>query len=224
MALSIVAVAFGIKNKTVLLKSMICFYSTTFAFCGITFSIWYMLSNDKLFINHGIIYFNISPVYLIALIALSYVLIRFLNNILGKQKNKNIFCDVQIDIGTQFSQLRGKIDTGNTLKEPFSNIPVIVVEYKCVKKIIPKDIINVFEIENVSNINYEKYLKANKKFRLVPFKIISQNGLLPAFKPDKIIISQGNNKTEKEAYVAVCRSQKLGDEFEALINPELIEF
>ena len=42
-----------------------------------------------------------------------------------------MFCSIIIKLNKKKVKIRAMIDTGNLLKEPISNIPVIVVEKKC---------------------------------------------------------------------------------------------
>ena len=220
MSLFIVAIAFGIKNKRRLLKAIACFYSSSFGFCGIVFALWYLISANNLIIKNGIVYIDISPTFLLLATALSYIIIRAINLITGRQNPKNLFCNVKLENDNKVSQIRAKIDTGNTLKEPFSNIPVIVAEYKYRKNVVPNSFTNFLNKQHVVTNNN---LYTDNNFRIIPYKVVSSEGMLPAFKPDKVIITSNGSILEREAYVAVCSEGNLCCEFEALINPELIE-
>lgn len=222
MSLSIVSVAFGVKNKKRLLKSLACFYSSSFGFCGVIFGLWYIVSSDNLIVKNGVVYIDISPTFLLVATILSYIVIRIINIIVGRQNPKDLYCNLELKNDNHSSQIRAKVDTGNTLREPFSNIPVIIAEYKYIKEIMPKDFLVFFD-EVYPIPNKKLYPALSNNFRLVPFKAVSSEGILPAFKPDKIIISSDGSKLEREAYIAVCSSGNIGPDFEALVNPELIE-
>ena len=58
----------------------------------------------------------------------------------------------------------------------------------------------------------------SKNLRLVPFRTISNEGLLPAFKPDSIILEN----SKKQAYVAVCEDNFLSQDTPVLINSLLL--
>ena len=112
--------------------------------------------------------------------------------------------------------IKAKVDTGNTLKEPFSGNPVIVTDYKFIKYIIPAELANYF------NKNTEtESLKKLKNFRFIPYNTISGNGLLPAFKPDKIKVLNSNS-INKDAYVAICNNKFSNESYHALISIDLI--
>ena len=85
-------------------------------------------------------------------------------------------------------------DSGNKLKEPFSDYPVIIVD----KSKIPE-----------------------KCERLIPCQTVSGEGMLKAFKPDKVIISSSKNKIElTKVYVAF--SEVKSKSFSAILSNELI--
>ena len=63
----------------------------------------------------------------------------------------------------------------------------------------------------------------NAKFRLIPFSTISESGVLPAFKPNKVEISYLGKVLEKDAFVCACK-QKIADEkFKALVSQEMVD-
>ena len=73
--------------------------------------------------------------------------------------------------------------------------------------------------EMVKNIFPSEY---SGKIRLVPFNSVSGEGLLPAFKPDKLTVLYGKDRiaTDK-VYIAVTKS-KFGT-YSALLNPDLLQ-
>ena len=167
------------------------------------------------------IYLNLSPLFLVTATFFSYLVIRLLSKINGRQDNLNLECDVLIKFNEKAVILKAKIDTGNTLREPFSGLPVVVAQYKFIEKIVPEPIKKHFFVLD-TNGSSEKFLydvQKLKNFRLIPYKTISGTGLLPAFKPTYIKIQN----VKKDAYIAVCNEKIFNDEFQALINYELIE-
>lgn len=203
MSVTIILCAFGWTSLKMLLKETFCFYSINFAFCGTMFAIWYFVSPNNIAIKNGITYINISPVSLVVTTFIAYVVNRLFQKITGREMPDDLFCDVIIEKDGNMEKVTAKIDTGNDLKEPFSQLPVLVVEKKYIEKIIPTK------------------LNQKNKFRLVPFNAVSGYGLLEAFKPDKAIVFNKKNHFEKDLYVAICDNGILPSEFSALANVEI---
>ena len=83
MSLLIIVISFGV-NKKYFFKSFVCFLFINILFFGLTLAIWFMFKPKGMFINNGIVYFNISPTILITSTLISYFLIEMTNRFLGK--------------------------------------------------------------------------------------------------------------------------------------------
>ena len=226
MSASIVLLAFKWVSNRLFLKIIMVFYGVNFLFGGIIFCLWYFAMPNIIFMNNNMIYLNLSPLFLVTATFLAYLAIRLMNKITGRQNILNLDCEILIKFNEKSVTLKAKIDTGNTLREPFSGLPVVVVQYKFIEQIVPEPIKEYFCVFNdvhtsAKKISYD--VQKFKDFRLVPYKTISETGLLPAFKPTYIKILSKNQDIKKDAYIAVCSEKIFNDEFHALINSELIE-
>lgn len=223
MAMTIIWVSFGIGSKKTQIKTILCFYSMNFAFSGIMFALWCLVNPSGLIINNGIVYFNISPLFLLSSTVLAYIIIQIINRVVGKKRSKNCSCSFGIQIQENILFLNGEVDTCNNLKEPFSNLPVVVVSRQKIKDIVPGNILNVFSLEG-EEISYSSLpQKWRRRVRMIPFKTVSGEGILPAFKPDSVIIRSPSGDVYKDAYIAICPDSSFNKELEALVSPELVE-
>ena len=213
MATTIMGTVFGFKNLKILAKSVAYFFVVSFLFSGIMFGMWYVFRPRGMAINNGVVYFNISPLLLIASSLVAYTVIEITNRILEKKENKNLVCSVLVKVGERQVNFAAKVDTCNSLREPFSNLPVIVASEEVLKPILPQDFWPFIKGNEMQN--FEDF-----KIRFIPFQTVSGEGLLPAFKPDVVKIK---NDFEKEAYIAVCSKEVLPDGTFSLINPLLID-
>ena len=224
MSATIVFIAFEVASPRMFLKTLGIFYGTNFLFGGAIFFLWYFVSPNGLFINNNMVYLNLSPLFLVATTFLAYIIIELINRFVGEKSISTTNCDLLISYGNQSVIVKSKVDTGNTLREPFSNIPVIVVQYQSVESVVPealKGYIYSTKGSNISLNSYESYTFSG--LRMIPLRTVSGEGLLPAFKPDYIKILSKANNIKKEAYVAVCTKKIFDDKYQALINPDLME-
>lgn len=177
--------------------------------------VWFILTPKGMFVKNSVVYFNISPIMMIITTVISYFVIKFISKITEKQSCKMEICKIRLINNNRFCEFYGKIDTGNTLCEPFSQIPVIVVNEDAVKEIAEEEfgkLLNFAEPENT----------LKNKYRLIPFTSVGGKGLLPAFIPKEVYIN--NTYCRKKVYVAVCKNNILNGEIKAMINPEIIEY
>ncbi len=152
---------------------------------------------------------------MIATTLLSYIIIRIYDRIINKSSSNIEVCKIKLIHNNSYCEFYGKVDTGNTLCEPFSNCPVIVVNENAIKNIID---CNFSKILDNNNANYS----IMDNYRVIPFNAIGAKGLLPAFSPVEAYIN--DRICPQKIYVAVCKNDILCGEIKAMVNPEIIEF
>lgn len=223
MSLTIVLAAFGFRSLRLFLKTTVCFYAMNFAFAGIMAALWFFAAPNGLAMNNGVVYFDISPILLVIATLICYFLMRFIHRVTGASSTKNLHCEVLIHIGHQVVALRAKVDTGNSLVEPFSHLPAVVAELQTVQAILPQGMRPLFEQELVTVGNGTCDGGAwQSKCRMVPFQAVSGEGVLPAFRPDYVEIRSKHGTQKKDAYIAVCSTGMFHGEYSALISPQLL--
>lgn len=215
---AVVLASFGFDSPGFFLKIAGGFYLTSFGFAGFMLAVWYLAAPKGMVLKNSVLYFDISPFMLLAFTIICYGAISLLNRITGQRQPSSIFCKVTVYQKGQCARITAKIDTGNSLKEPFSGYPVIVAEYQCVEPVIPEGIRSyLFAVAG------EKRAEPPTGLRLVPFQVVGGQGVLPSFRPEKMVIeTKKESITVTEAYLAVS-VKKLGTTgFSALLNPELL--
>ena len=135
---------------------------------------------------------------------------------------------MEICINNKKIETKTMVDTGNMLKEPITNTPVVVVEHMLLYECIPKEILN--NLENIiggdfSNISEKIKNEYISKLKLIPFSSLGkQNGMLIGIKPDyiKIKTEEKENKIENVIIGIYNKSLTKKGEYRALIGMELI--
>lgn len=206
--------AFGTKTISEYIRLCAVFLIATFFFGGIVISLWFLFTPKNLIIKNSVIYLNISPLMLIVYSLICYVAFRIINTIAGKHKTKDIYCMLTIVVGNNALRIKGRIDTGNNLTEPFSQCPVVVVGRQNAECITPKEI---KEYETVTTL---KYRTSINHIRFIPFTSVGGEGILPCFKADKIYLN--DSLCDKTVYVALCKDDFIKGDFQAIIPYEII--
>lgn len=214
IAAIITFITYGFKNTKFFIKNICVFFLISFCFCGLMIGIWFVFTPRGMIINNSVVYFNISPIIMIISTVICYFVLRLISKISGRENPDIEICKIKIYQNGKSAELYGKIDTGNTLTEPFSNLPVIVVNKKSVEKILPPEVNTYF-----THYEMENTYEYSTGIRLIPFNSLGGNGVLPAFIPQKIFID--NLEFREKLYLAVCKDAITG-EFSAMVNPEII--
>ena len=114
------------------------------------------------------------------------------------------------------------------LKEPITNVPVIVVEHILLYSCIPKEILNNLkeimggDFKNIPCAIQEKYIS---KLKLIPFSSLGkQNGMLIGIRPEYVkIITDEQEKINKNVIIGIYeKSLTKKGEYQALIGIELL--
>ena len=190
----IVAASFNIKRLTVFLKTLACFYFSNMLFLGIILALWFWIKPKGIVVNNGIPYFSIPAGTLLLLALAAYVISICIIKIYNYTISKKEIYSLTIVTGEQSIHLFAFLDSGNKLKEPFSDYPVIIVDK--------------------SKIDFEPQ-------RIIPYNTVGGEGMLQAFKPDKVIISNGKKSFECDS-VYIAAGSVDSKEFSAILNPQLL--
>lgn len=229
LSIVMVYVAFNPKNAKVLLKQILIFYLVSFIFGGCTFALIYFIKPENVKMKNGV-FVGVYPlkVGLIAgAIAFVTTQIAFKIN-KSKLNNKNTFFNIQLHYKNQSITVKALLDSGNMLKDPISQAPVIIVERESLSKIIPEKVLDYIgniiggdETENKQDI--QEYLS---KIRMVPFMSLGkENGMLVGIRLDKIKIETEDIDIQKENIIAGIYEKKFtkDNKYNALIGLNLLE-
>lgn len=192
----IVLIAFKFRNIKIYIKEVAIFFFVNLLFLGIIVGLWFIFKPKGVAINNSVVYFDVSAKLLLISALLAYIIsvaiIRIYNNKIGKKE----LYQITVYKGNEMAKFFAFADSGNNLKEPFSDLPVIVADK------------SLFE-----NIECP---------RIIPFSSIGGEGVLCAFKPDKVEISSSFGECEiNEVYIALSDKVKKG-EYQGIINPKIL--
>lgn len=231
VSILILIIAFNPERFKEFLKQLSTFYLISFAFAGTTIGIFYILNNKLTISNFSFKDHNELMKFLILGIGLAVILIRsILKNNWIRLNQKNCLTDVTINLNNKKAHLRALIDTGNSLKEPISQKPVIIAEYSALKAILPELVKKVYSENKELDLNYvanimEK-LGDQIKLRLIPFKSLgNENGILIGFVPDSIDIYFDDETREMtdDIVVAIYNNKlTMDEEYNGLLHPEIL--
>lgn len=223
LSITIVLLAFKVRNIRVFLKLIAYFYVISMLFGGIVFAVQQFFAPPAMVVKNGVAYLDISPILLILTSAGAYVVITLFSKMLHKKTQTQNLIKVKITCNNNDVVLAALYDTGNDLRDAVSGSPVMIAEFRRVEKLLPPEAKEIFKTGNIVNEEVLELTNFKNRFRLVPYSSVgSVGGLLPAFKPDKITIDSQNNEIT-DILVAVT-TKKLSTEgnFSALIGPLVI--
>lgn len=231
LSFAIVAVAFSPEKIGSFFKTLAAFYISTFIFAGAAFAFMYFNQSGG-FIKNGTI--NIFLERKWTLLALSIltvgIIVRvFWDIIQSKFVRERLLIPLKISFESKMINLAALVDTGNSLHDPLTNMPVIVVEFMAIKEILPLEIQTIFDESKENDLNCVTSIVSSSawfsRFRLIPFTSLGkENGMLIGFKPDYIEIGEQQDKKGINNVIVGIYNNALSrnEKYKALLSPELI--
>lgn len=217
--LIITLISFGFKTCRRFLKTSLVFLSVTFLFAGLMIGGWVLFRPAGMVINNSVVYFGISLPVLISATAICYCISLVFSKILMRNKPQMTIFDFILEVDGKSISGRAMLDTGNTLSESFSGYPVVVCTYNFLKDILPEDSHDFFkgDITKLSECGSAEW---QKRQRLVSYSTVAHAGVMPAFRPDKLILK--NSAQTDRVFVAVINYKKhINEGFDMLLGPDL---
>ncbi len=198
LSIVIIYISFNPPKIKILAKQILIFYLVSFVFGGAAIAIIYMVNSKNVTIQNGVLIgsYTVKTILIGAIIAYITIVIAF-NIVRTKISKKDLLCDITVTLYSKEVNTKAMVDTGNLLKEPITNIPVVVMEHTLFYDIIPKEILNNIEKilgGDLSDIPQEIQEKYIYKLRVIPFSSLGkQNGMLLGIKADKLVIKQNDD-------------------------------
>ncbi|MBQ5889516.1 MAG: sigma-E processing peptidase SpoIIGA [Clostridia bacterium] len=207
IAVLIIFITFGFDYLHIFLKRLASFFLVSFLFSGSVYFIYQIFKPNRLIINNSVIYFDISTIELILGSAAIYaviIVVRTLNGGFAKNDRKKVKMTIEHNgKRVEFSCL---IDTGNMLRDAFTDMPVAVVDSSVSRCLM-------IDLNNLS----EDTIKQNK-LRYIPYNTVGNEGLMPVFKPDCVLL---DGRRVDNLLIGVS-SHKFESEYKAVANYDIL--
>lgn len=226
-----VIIAFSPIKLNHFIKQISAFYMASFVFAGTTIGIYYILNNNFIMGNLSFKSSEELAKFLVLGIGMAIILIRYIFKYHKARMNKeNFLTNITISLNNKKVNIMALIDTGNSLKEPISQKPVIIAEYNALKAILPDELNNVYQdskkLDLGSIAEMMEEIGDRIKLRLIPFKSLgNDNGILIGFKPDSISVYLDSSikRLTEETIVAIYNDKLAQDEqYNGLLHPEIL--
>lgn len=218
LAAVIVAITFGWHGRRAFAGELFVFFAVSMFFSGVMLAVQILFAPQGMLYANGIVYFELSSITLVLTTAAAYAALSVLHRIWGRGQLRETVYLVEVVLNGKTVQLDALLDTGNRLYEPFSGAPVMVCGLDAISPL--------FSPAQIADLCARRYLDPDwhgeTAFRLVPYRAVSGQGMLPAFCPDRLLVCRDGEWVKVErVYIAVCAEPIGGEAYTAILHPEM---
>lgn len=210
-----VLIAYGFLRLRRFIRLLAVLYGVSFLFCGAMIGVWFLFRPQNMLISNGIVYFHISPLVLVAATLGCYVVVRLLRRLSHRQADTAARWKLQVFLEERSVTLWAMADTGHSLNDLFSRAPVIIAEKKAAEPLLG-------EVLCRQVVAFAGGGGADCRLRAIPYRAVGGQGLLPAVRCDRAVLSGGGRQVPLEGPILAITEQPLGEDYNAIFNPEIL--
>ena len=192
ISIIMVLISFDYKNISYTIKNVLYLYLVSIILGGFL----YYLNISFSYKSEGLIFYHngFSINYIFLIIISPIILYFYIKENKDLKNNYSLYHKLDIYYKGKLIKLNSYLDTGNRLKDPYFNLPIIIIN---------KDF-----IEDIDN------------YILVPYSTISNHSMLKCFKVDKILID--GNILKKEVLIGLSPKKIKMEGIDSIIGGEII--
>lgn len=219
LAAALVRIAFPYTGFRAYGKQLFVFFATSVFFGGVMLALWVAFAPGGMIYHNGVVYFNISSLALIVTTAAAYAALTLAHRLARGGRVRTVVYRMEVCFRGRSVSLRGLVDTGNSLYEPFSHAPVAVCRLEDIAPLLPAEAVAALRKDEL-NPDASKH---GVPFRLVPYGAVGGAGMIPAFRPERILLfGEGRRYAVEDVFIGITGTGLGGGGYNALLNPDLI--
>ncbi len=206
MCAALCLITFSFRSLVAFFRASVVLFCINFAYSGAMIALWLIFRPYGMVINNSVVYFNISPIFLILFSVSGYFLTSLLRRLFAKKFPQSAECEVTLFINGKSLTLSGIIDTGNSIKDTFGIAEIIIVDADSADRLLGND---------------RHTDELARRYRAIPCTTVGGTEILNGYRIDQAqIIYNNKNQTIKNVIIAISRAPLTGAQ--AIINPESI--
>lgn len=236
-----IRIAFGKINRRTSIKACIILYISTFFLGGTLNSLYYnsrlgyyfsQLIEGRLIHEESFLYFILSSLTLIIAILIFVFIIKHLRS------GELTLYHTELYYGSNKIKVVGLLDSGNSLYDPISKKPVLVMDVEAIQMLLSKDEMSVLNMilsttgeksrhKSMANTHIEPTYDntAEKlKIRMIPYHSIGKSGMMPAIVIDQVVIWDEEEQISNNHVLIAVSGTRISkqNEYQIILHREIM--
>lgn len=220
LALLIVFVAGGERRGRVLVRQTLLFFAANVVFAGAVLLLWTLFFPEFAVVNNGAVYFDISALTLIVATTVAYLLLVLWSRLRPKTA-RQLLLPVRIVTGQGERELRGFTDSGNNLRDVFTDTPVVIARFSSVAPLLPPGLADSIRPVVCGERSVADWTPV-PGVRWIPCSTIGADCLLAAFAPQALYcLREGVWRQADRVLLGVAPDRSFPGHYDLLLHPDL---
>lgn len=207
-AAAMTGICFGFRGAKRFFRTLAVLFAVSGVYAGVLFGLWQLFHPHGMVVRGGVVYFNISPLFLIGFSVAGYLLYLLLHAMLGRNAVRAKACQVEVFADGRSTRFNAIVDTGNSLEDVFGVSEIIIADEKTVRGLF-------------GDFRQDESLK--RRYRTLPCSTVSGDGLLDGYRCDRAVVTCAGRTTALTRPVLAISKTAMGGDYSAVINPKALE-
>jgi stage II sporulation protein GA (sporulation sigma-E factor processing peptidase) len=226
----IVWIAFGYQRWRFFLQALFMFYFVTFMTGGGLFALHYFWQTEiPFFTDHSLTSGSFGSGISWLFVCLGFPLVWYfskqrLETIEVKKVQYERLVDVEVWLEQSKLTIRGIIDSGNQLQDPFTKAPVMIIQADVLRGQIPDEWIEqMLNVESIGTTDGDE--RFMRRMSVIPYRVVGQpQRLLAVFKPDSVRIRHEEEWMTVSKVLIGLNNKALSpeDTYQCIVHPKMI--
>ena len=202
------------RSRADYLRLLLILLSVSFLFAGAVAAWCFLFPKSPVYLIGPTLYFHLSPAVLLFTVTAAYLLLGFTQRLRSRRRSQSLIYEAEVTHRGKTAFLRLMMDTGNTLTEPFSGLPVAVCSLPALVHLLTPEETAWLESGAIAE-------PLPPGMRPVVYHAVGGGGLLGAFRPDSFCLRYEGESRDCALWVAVSPGRMPG--CDGVFNPAMLE-
>ena len=216
----IVWICFGFYRSRFFIENVLAFYFATFVMGGGMIAFHFLLQSEMGSTLHSI---SISWLFVVVMFPALWMLSKAqMGTIREKKLRFEHIIDVRVTCFGQTVLLKGLIDSGNQLRDPLTNAPVMIVEWQPFAHMLPASVLQMIQKRTYTDDIPNEWVS---RMRFIPYRAVGvEQQLLVAIKPDDVQwLDDKQWMPVNKALIGFSRATLSADgEYNCIVHPHIV--
>lgn len=212
-----VFICFGKGSVIRFIRLTLVFYAVSFMYAGIMLGIWFILKPESMAINNGIVYLDVSPLLLILVTLLSYIVLSVIRLITRKNGVGGEIVGIKCKLEDKEVLLSALIDTGHSVRDDLGNSPVIIITQNKMNELLGTN----YEMFCEGDFSASDLLRS--RYRIIPCKTVGGSVLLKAIRCDSISVHRRDTVYKISSPILAMSISSFGGDYDAIAGVDILQ-